>query len=80
MIVVPHEEDDGFDGSSYPVEKPFYGVNHLLNPCACGGKPLFIMDDRSDFSVECAACRRSTRAGYIIEAIIAEWNEEVSRR
>ena len=80
MVVVPHEEGDGFDGSRYPVDKPFYGLDHLINPCPCGGKPLFIMDDRGDFSVECVACHRSTQADYDIKRVLTEWNEDISRR
>ena len=74
MTVVPHEMGDGFEGTAYQVDKPFYGFKHVLNKCVCGGQPEFMMDRHSDFYVECPVCKRYTYATYDAAVPVSEWN------
>ena len=74
MDVVRHEKDDGFEGSEYKVEAPFFGFSHILNKCACGGYPEFMMDRHCDFYVQCPICDRYTYADYNPDHPVNDWN------
>lgn len=74
MTVIPHKDGDGFEGTAYQVDKPFFGFRHVLDKCACGGQPEFMMDRHSDFYVECPVCKRYVVPCYDPMLPVQQWN------
>ncbi len=75
LRIVRHAPEENYEGQGFQTEIPFFGFDHVLKRCSCGGKPEFKVDCHDDFYVECNQCHKFTEAGYIPDRIVYDWNE-----
>lgn len=74
LSVIPREIGaDGCGALPRPYSRVF-GTERLIDPCACGGEGVLIMDNHGDYEIRCESCRRGVSGYQCACDAIEGWN------